>query len=293
MVRGCLVAAGLMVAGLVSPSAADAHGYVNGPYSRAQACALELNTDCGDVIYEPQSLEAPKGFPASGPADGQIASAGGLFGGNLDAQTSTRWYENNVATGPQTFTWTNTAPHATSQWRYYMTTQGWDPNAPLSRAALELIATVDHDGTAPGPSTAHTVRIPTDRTGYHVVLAVWDIADTTNAFYNAIDVNVTGPGGPATESRPVDTPDNSAPTPPGNLYAMNSSADRVALRWGPATDNVAVAGYRVYRNGTEIARPTSLHHTVVRRGSATTDTYTVRTIDTEGNLSAQSNAITA
>lgn len=32
-------------------------------------------------MYEPQSLEAPKGFPQGGPIDGKIASAGGKFGG--------------------------------------------------------------------------------------------------------------------------------------------------------------------------------------------------------------------
>lgn len=28
------------------------------------------------------------------------------------------------------------------------------------------------------------------RNGYHVILAVWDVADTSNAFYNVIDVNL-------------------------------------------------------------------------------------------------------
>ena len=28
--------------------------------------------------------------------------------------------------------------------------------------------------------------------GYHVILAVWDVADTANAFYNVIDVDVKG-----------------------------------------------------------------------------------------------------
>ncbi|WP_036216627.1 lytic polysaccharide monooxygenase, partial [Lysinibacillus sphaericus] len=66
---------------------------------------------CGSIMYEPQSLEAPKGFPQSGPLDGKIASAGGLFGGILDQQTADRWHKNTITGGPNTFTWKYTAPH--------------------------------------------------------------------------------------------------------------------------------------------------------------------------------------
>lgn len=36
----------------------------------------------------------------------------------------------------------------------------------------------------------HRINIPADRKGYHVIYAVWDINDTINSFYQAIDVNV-------------------------------------------------------------------------------------------------------
>ena len=75
-------AGGIMVVGVASATPAMAHGYVNGPESRSMLCKAGVNTDCGGVQYEPQSLEGLKGFPAAGPADGQIASAGGLFGGS-------------------------------------------------------------------------------------------------------------------------------------------------------------------------------------------------------------------
>ena len=74
-------AAVLIGTGVITSAPASAHGYVEGPLSRSAACNVGLNTDCGSIVYEPQSLEAPKGFPNSGPADGHIASAGGLFGG--------------------------------------------------------------------------------------------------------------------------------------------------------------------------------------------------------------------
>lgn len=188
---GAVTASALLLGGA---SVANAHGYVSDPYSRSDACKLGLNKDCGSVQYEPQSLEAPKGFPGKGPADGKLASAGGQFGGILDQQSSTRWYKNTMNTGAQKFTWTYTAAHATSQWRYYITKQGWDQNAPLTRSALELIATVKHDGSAASTNLTHTVSIPANRSGYHVIYAVWDVADTENAFYNAIDVDLQARG---------------------------------------------------------------------------------------------------
>ncbi len=41
---------------------ANAHGYVESPASRAYQCKLQLNTQCGSVQYEPQSVEGLKGF---------------------------------------------------------------------------------------------------------------------------------------------------------------------------------------------------------------------------------------
>ncbi|MNZ72906.1 GlcNAc-binding protein A precursor [compost metagenome] len=63
--------------GLIDTDKALGHGYVSEPASRAK---LGAANNVGSVQYEPQSLEAPKGFPLAGPADGKIASAGGMFG---------------------------------------------------------------------------------------------------------------------------------------------------------------------------------------------------------------------
>lgn len=92
-----------LTAGIISttliPQNAYAHGFVEKPGSRSALCSSTygaLNVNCGSVMYEPQSLEAPKGFPQGGPVDGQIASAGGKFGGILDQQTANRWFKNTI-----------------------------------------------------------------------------------------------------------------------------------------------------------------------------------------------------
>ncbi|ANY08003.1 hypothetical protein AFB00_18785 [Pseudonocardia sp. HH130630-07] len=76
-----------------------------------------------------------------------------------------------------------------------MTKPGWSGDKPLTRGDLELLTTVEHDGSPANTGGAHTVDIPADRSGYHVIYAVWDVADTPNAFYNVIDVQVGGGGG--------------------------------------------------------------------------------------------------
>jgi len=271
----------LLGATLALASPAQAHGYVSGPYSRAAACKLGLNTNCGNIVYEPQSLEAPKGFPASGPADGRIASAGGAFPA-LDQQTYGRWYKNAISTGPLTIDWTYTAPHRTSQWSYYMTKQSWDPNAPLKRADLELIATVAHDGSAANSRPAHKIVVPANRSGYHVILAIWDVADTVNAFYNVIDVNVN-PG----------AADFTAPTVPTQLRTTAISSSTVDLTWAASSDNVAVTSYSVLRDGVVVGTSNSTRFADTGLIAGRTYSYTVRANDLAGNISAMSAPVIA
>lgn len=262
---------------------ASAHGYVDSPGSRAILCKNGQNTDCGAIIYEPQSLEAPKGFPTAGPADGKIASAGGIFP-KLDEQSATRWSKVNISSGPNTFTWKLTAPHATSSWKYYITKPGWNPNAPLSRNSFDLtpFCSVDYGGVRPPYTYTDTCNVP-ERTGYHVILAVWEIADTANAFYNVIDVNFGG-------TNPGDT---QAPSAPGSLTAGGVTSTTVTLSWNASTDNVGVTGYRIYRGGNLAASVSgaTLNHTVAGLSADTVYTFTVKAIDAAGNESAASNAV--
>lgn len=173
----------------VGTQVASAHGYIESPSSRSLLCNQGENVNCGAIQWEPQSLEAPKGFPGPSVPDGQIASAGGAFP-ELDQQTSDRWAKVNLSPGEQTFTWHLTAMHSTDKWHYYITKEDWDPNQPLTRDQFELepFYEVSDGGARPNQKVNHTVNVP-ERTGYHVILGVWDVDDTINAFYNTIDVD--------------------------------------------------------------------------------------------------------
>ena len=166
-----------------------AHGYVTSPGSRAYfgtAAAGNLNQNVGRAQWKPQSIEAPKNTFI----DGKLASAGVTGFEPLDEQTATRWHKSVINPGNLTISWNLTAQHRTSTWDYYITKTGWNPNTPLKISDFELIAQIDDKATVPPKIVNQTITVPQDRKGYHVILAVWNISDTTNAFYQAIDVNI-------------------------------------------------------------------------------------------------------
>jgi chitodextrinase len=93
-----------------------------------------------------------------------------------------------------------------------------------------------------------------------------------------------------TASADVTAPDTQKPTAPSSLSATATSWNKVDLSWQASSDNVGVTGYRIYRNGTEIASlgaATSYSDTTVT--PSTTYSYVVRAIDAAGNLSDPSN----
>ncbi|MGB1321249.1 MAG: N-acetylglucosamine-binding protein GbpA [Vibrio gallaecicus] len=187
-------------------SASFGHGYVsaydNGvAESRVALCKFpasdtnEKNTHCGAIQYEPQSVEGPDGFPATGPQDGKIASAQSSLAAALDEQTANRWVKRPIQSGSQFFEWTFTANHVTRDWKYYITNSNWNPNQPLARSSFDLtpFCVVDGGMVQPPKRVSHLCNVP-EREGYQVILAVWDVGDTAASFYNVIDVQFNGDG---------------------------------------------------------------------------------------------------
>lgn len=269
---------------------ASAHGYVQTPPARGYQGSLDKNSLgwtaalnlYGNVITNPQSLEAPKGFPKDGPADGRIASAEGGLGqiGDfvLDNQTSSRWKKTDISSGENTFTWHYTAVHKTSKWHYYMTKPGWDQNAPLNREELELIGTIDHDGSESSNRPSHQVTIPDNRIGYHIILAVWDVADTSNAFYNVIDVDVQNSGIPNLPSKPT------------NVKVTNTTKKSISLSW----DAQAVASkYNIYRDGKKIKTVDTNKFEDIDVAPSTEYTYEIQAVTSMGIESVKSDKVTA
>ncbi|MFJ9627624.1 lytic polysaccharide monooxygenase [Streptomyces sp. NPDC101175] len=189
-------ALGLTTAGAIvlSSGAASGHGYTDLPISRQKLCANGTVTNCGDIQYEPQSVEGPKGFPAAGPADGQICNGGLSRFAQLSAPktpSGTAWPTTKVTGGQSyTFRWQFTAMHATTDFKYYVTKPGWNQNHNLARSDLNTtpFLTVPYNGQRPPATLSHSGTLPSGLSGHHVIVAVWTIADTTNAFYACSDV---------------------------------------------------------------------------------------------------------
>ncbi len=190
-------AAGLAPLFLVALPAvtASAHGYISSPPSRQAQCARGT-VSCGDITYEPQSVEGPKGL--------RSCSGGNARFAELD-DDGKGWHTTSVGS-TVTFDWTFTARHATANFEYYL--------------GNTRIAVFDGGGQQPPPALSHTVDLG-DATGRQTLLAVWNIQDTANAFYSCVDLQIGGGGGPP----PDDPPPTDPPTDPpaGGTWAAGTA----------------------------------------------------------------------
>ncbi|MFD8015911.1 lytic polysaccharide monooxygenase [Streptomyces sp. NPDC058955] len=185
------VALGVTAASLFATSTANSHGYTDSPISRQKLCANGTVKNCGDIQWEPQSVEGLKGFPAAGPADGTICAGGNSRFAQLDDPRGGTWPTTKVTAGQSySFRWQFTARHRTTDFRYYITRNGWDPTAKLTRAQLDPqpFLTVPYNSQQPPSTLSHSGTLPAGKTGRHLILAVWTVADTANAFYACSDV---------------------------------------------------------------------------------------------------------
>jgi len=281
-------------------SASTLHGHIFSPASRAYLAWQQGKLDTGAL----NQRESGKFFPAtvSGksdplaaddtanqlpPPDGKIASANQATGAFLD-QAGSQWQKHTVkANQLLDISWTYSAKHLTRRWNYFITRSDWNPELPLSRAQFEdkpfyqvqLTAQPfwSHgDALTPPEPTKHSVMLP-DRTGYHVILAVWEVANTGNAFYHVIDLNFTGSEG-----------GQGKPASPKQLRATQVTNQQVTLAWDASAN---AASYNIYRNGAKAGSATALSYTDKMLSASTVYTYTVTAVDAERRESVMSNTL--
>jgi chitodextrinase len=86
--------------------------------------------------------------------------------------------------------------------------------------------------------------------------------------------------------------DTTAPSVPGGLTSkVVPLTATVKLSWSASTDNVGVAGYRVYRNGVKITQVAGTTAKDTTTAYSTNYSYTVTAVDAAGNESAASTAV--
>ncbi|MDX6475402.1 MAG: hypothetical protein QOH95_913, partial [Gaiellaceae bacterium] len=85
----------------------------------------------------------------------------------------------------------------------------------------------------------------------------------------------------------VGAPDSTPPSTPAGLVQTGASATTVTLGWNASTDDVAVAGYGLYRDATLVGSPASTSGTIGGLTCGTTYTVGVDAYDGSGNRSPQ------
>ena len=83
------------------------------------------------------------------------------------------------------------------------------------------------------------------------------------------------------------------PSIPQNLSIIGVSKDEAAIKWNPSTDNMGVAGYRVYSGGELIGTTTKDNTSFYWNGLRPSSEYlfTVKAIDATGNISGTSETL--
>jgi len=133
-------------------------------------------------------------------------------------------------------------------------------------------------GTLIGTSTTptYTDNALTPGTNYSYTVSAGDAAGNFSAQSTALATSTLA--------------DTVAPSVPANLNSTGQTPTTISLSWSASTDNVSVAGYKLYRGGVLIATQPGLTYTDTGLTSGTSYSYTVAAYDAVGNTSAQSTA---
>lgn len=130
-------------------------------------------------------------------------------------------------------------------------------------------------------STTYTVSGLIASTTYSFTVRAKDAAGNVSPDSNSVSVTTLTPA-----------PDTTAPTAP-TLSASGTTQTTTNLSWSGATDNVAVTGYDIFRNGALIgSTTTATTFAVTGLIASTTYTFNVRAKDAAGNISGNSNTVT-
>lgn len=96
---------------------------------------------------------------------------------------------------------------------------------------------------------------------------------------------------PTPSPTPTPNADAQPPTTPTGLSANLAKGKKVGLYWSPSSDNVGVAGYRIYRNGLQVGTSSGTSFADTLSGKGATATYDVVAFDLAGNISAASQPV--
>ncbi|MEK3884666.1 glycosyl hydrolase family 28-related protein [Paenibacillus sp. PL2-23] len=141
------------------------------------------------------------------------------------------------------------------------------------------IAHVLWDFGAGIPSTTSSPSYTYDKPGtYRVTLLVWDNGGRGSIKEHTITISSSGS-------------DTQAPTVPQSFVSTGVTTTTASFSWSASSDNVGVAGYRIYRNSILVGTTASLAFTDTSLTPDTTYSYTIKAYDAANNESSASSAV--
>ncbi|MFJ4471482.1 lytic polysaccharide monooxygenase [Streptomyces sp. NPDC089424] len=200
----------------LSTAPASAHGsmgdpvsrvsqcYAEGPESpRSDACKAAVAAGGTQALYDWNGIRIGNAAGAHETLipDGKLCSANNEAFKGLDLARAD-WPATSVRSGSYTFKYRVTAPHK-GTFKVYVTKPGFDSAKALAWDDLDLanpVATAT-DPAASGGFYTFSGTLP-ERSGKHVLYAVWQRSDSPEAFYSCSDVTFGGgsAGGSGTDA---------------------------------------------------------------------------------------------
>ncbi len=127
-------------------------------------------------------------------------------------------------------------------------------------------------------ATTYAVTGLTASTAYAFTVKAKDAAGNVSSASNTANVTTLAPA------------DTTAPTAPTSLTASGTTQTATNLSWTASTDNVAVTGYDVFKDGTLLgSTTTATTYAVTGLTASTAYAFTVKAKDAAGNVSSESN----
>lgn len=203
---------------------------------------------------------------------------GGAGSGNLFAEFGDRglWFHNDKVDyyyGADHF---NTTAVSLNSWHHIVVSV----NAGNVTFYLDGAA----DGTATGAVSINANAIGQDFSGGESFQGYMDDVRIYNRALSGSEVtDLYQEGGGV--SVPLDT---QPPTAPSNVSSSGISSSAATISWSASSDNVAVTGYKIYRNGSQVGSVGGTSFTDSGLSASTNYSYTVSAHDAAGNDSSQS-----
>jgi predicted carbohydrate-binding protein with CBM5 and CBM33 domain len=209
-------AVGSLVALVLLPAAAEAHGAPSNPVSRAYACgagtaqqkgsaACKAAVAAGADVAEWDNIRVAD---VNG-RDRQVIPDGRLCSGGIDAYKGldlarADWPSTKLTAGAGfTFRYSETIPHKGS-FRVYVTKDGYSPSRALRWSDLETAPFA----TATDPvlqDKAYTIKgtLPKGKSGPHLIYTIWQNTSTADTYYSCSDVVFAAAAGATAATTPA------------------------------------------------------------------------------------------